>query len=176
MKDSGLLREPQLVLTGSVEVEIHQKTECYISALIRWSLWRLRISSLPCRRTLVRTVAWSNASRRTSTTPTLQPSGVTRRSTCLSDWMPTASRWREGKPAGKTQPLTSCPLWCNHDDWTYQSCADCAVSGFLLGLQRQLHWTDLNQVWMMHWEGKQWRPTDMSSQLDKDVSIFKRKK
>lgn len=47
MKDPGLLREPQLALTGSVKVELHQKTECYIWALIHSSVWHWRISSLP---------------------------------------------------------------------------------------------------------------------------------
>lgn len=36
-------------------------------------------------------------------------------------------------------------------------------------------WTDLDEIWLMHWGGKQWKPMDILSLLDKDVSIFKTK-
>lgn len=50
MKDPGLLREPQLALTGSVKLELHQKTEHYIKALSHSNVWHLRISSPPLQR------------------------------------------------------------------------------------------------------------------------------
>lgn len=45
--------------------------------------------------------------------------------------------------------------------------------GTFMELWRWLHWTDLNQIWMMHWVGKEWKPMDILSLFDKDISIFK---
>lgn len=116
------------------------------AATISWQSQRADVCME--RRSLVPTVVWMKLSKRTGTTPMLLPCGRQKKTrACSLDWIRKDSRWKQRKQRGKTGQLTSCPLWCSHDDGSYQQ-----TVGHSSDLQPWLQGTYLNLICKMHWE------------------------